>query len=110
MYVNRGRWIVDCPNPECSWAYDGITEDGRTRYLYQCQGDHTGKGCGTPFELVWPPLDEAEEIAELLAARSNKANRNWVPSETVAQLIVENEAHLVGRDLEWLANQGIGVV
>lgn len=110
VYVNRGRWLVDCPNEECCWAYAALTADGRPRYQYACRGDSKGRGCGTMFALVWPALDEAEAITEVLAARSLRATRNWYPNETVEHLMKENADHLVGRDLAWLAEQGIGVV
>jgi hypothetical protein len=110
VHVNRGRWVVDCPGEECSWSYLALAPDGRPRYLHRCGGDHTGPGCGTMFSLVWPALDEAEQIVEALRRRTDLAARNWLPHETVDMLLAENDTHLVGCDLAWLAEHGIGVV
>lgn len=115
VYVNRGRWVVDCPSDECMgaggrWAYLALDTVGEPRYFHRCTGDHTGPGCGTPFSLLWPALDEAEAIIEELRHRSSVETRNWRPGETVECLVKENTDHLVGRDLAWLAEQGIGVV
>lgn len=110
VWVYRGKWVVDCPDPECFWTYYAITDTGLPRYLYRCCGDQNGPGCGKPFELIWPPLDVAEEIVDILSERSLLATRNWTPNETVEHLLAENDAALVGRDLQWLAENGIGVV
>lgn len=109
VYVNRGRWVVDCPNEECGWAYLALTDGGAPRYLHVCGGDQTGPGCGTRIELVWPALDEAEQIVETLARRDLVMTRNWVPNESVDQLLIENQRHLVGGDLLYLVEHGIGV-
>lgn len=112
--VNRGRWIVDCPNEECAWAYDAIAPTGATRYLHRCVGEPwkgpKARGCGTMIELVWPTQDEAEEIVWALQMRNLVATRNWEPHETADDLLRENDQHLVGRDLEYLVEHGIGVV
>lgn len=110
VYINRGRWLIDCPNEECAWSYQAISPTGLPRYLHICCGDDTGPGCRTPLELVWPALDEAEQIVEALALRNLIATRNWLPTETVDQLLLENERYLVARDLEYLVEHGIGVV
>ena len=110
VWIYRGKWVVDCPNPECHWVYYAVSPEGRERYLWCCQGDRNGRGCGRPFHLVWPAPDEAEEIVETLSRRTSRANRNWTPNETVEHLLAENEQALVGRDLAWLAENGIGVV
>lgn len=108
VYVNRGRWVVDCPGEECGWAYLAVSPTGHARYQHRCAGSDND-GCGTMLELVWPTVAEAEQIAEALAARASKANRNWTPTETVDDLLAENTAALVGRDITWLAEQGIGI-
>lgn len=109
VYVNRGRWVVDCPNEECGWSYMAVSPDGRARYLHVCGGDENGPGCGTHLELVWPAVDEAEQIVETLSRRNLKLTRNWLPNETVDDLLTENARYLVGGDLEYLVEHGIGV-
>lgn len=112
--MNRGRWIVDCPREECAWAYEAISPEGRARYLYRCVGEPwkgpDARGCGTMIELVWPSEDEAEEIKWALGMRDVIATRNWEPRETVDDLLAENIRYLVGCDLAYLAEHGIGVI
>lgn len=110
VYMNHGRWVFDCPHPDCAWSYPAMTEDGRPRYLCRCTGDRNGHGCGTRIDTVWPPLDVAIEIERLLFLRSNRLNRNWRYPETVETLLRENDAHLVGWTLETLATRGIGTI
>ncbi len=109
VYMNHGRWLVDCPTEGCAWSYLATTPDGGPRYQHVCAGDRGGPGCGYRLELVWPPLDAALEIERLLYARATPANRNWRHPETVDGLTVENKQLLVGWNLERLAEAGIGV-
>lgn len=123
VYMNYGRWVVDCSNPECTWAYSAMsTEDGsiwlpwqrtyvpRPLTLLNCNGDENGPGCGWRVNLEWPERDEALEIERLLFARPLKANRNWKPPETVETLLAENGRYLVGWTVRDLVEHGIGVV
>lgn len=111
--VNRGRWIVDCPNEECHWAYEAVAPTGAARYLHRCVGEPwkgpAGRGCGTMIELVWPSPDEAEQIVDVLSRRNLVQTRNWSPEETVDALMRENDRYLVGGDLELLVELGIGI-
>ena len=108
VYMNHGRWVVDCPHPECAWSYLAVTDDGRPRYQTACAGDHTGPGCGSRIDVTWPPLDAALELERVLYARAAPMNRNWRWPETVDGLHAENTQLLVGWNLERLAEAGIG--
>lgn len=48
---------------------------------------------GRARRLIFPPKQAMAEIEQVLAMRPNPANRNWLPTETVLDLILENEAH-----------------
>lgn len=116
VYMNHGRWVVDCPRDECDWAYAATTADGKPRYQAACAGgpDLFGhgwvRGCGCRIDLAWPPLDAAMEIERVLFARARPVNRNWRHPETVDGLSRENDELLVGWTLERLAEAGIGVM
>lgn len=115
--MNHGRWVVDCPRDECTWAYAAMTGDGKPRYQMSCQGGPDmlsratwAAGCRIRIDLCWPPLDAALEIEQLLFSRTMPINRNWRFPETVDGLGRENEMMLVGWTLRHLAEAGIGVV
>jgi len=118
VYVNHGRWVVDCPNPDCFHAYRALGRGGRQIAKIRCRGGagrvlgrphlRHKRGCGLAFELEWP--DDKQDIEQILALRPAKANRNWRPPETVATLISENETFLVGWTLKDLVEKGIGTV
>jgi hypothetical protein len=110
VYMNHGRWVVDCPNPECGWAYMATTPDGRPRYQYSCVGSGADRGCGYRLDLAWPELDEALEVERILFARAAPSSRNWKLPETVESLLFENDQLLVGWTLAKLADAGIGGV
>lgn len=122
VYMNRGRWVVECPHQECAWAYAAMSgaEPPAPLRFQRCRGglglqldsglSVGAPGCGTLFSLAWPELEVALEIERLLFMRSAPVTRNWRPPETVATLAAENDALLVGWDIKRLAEAGIGVV
>lgn len=122
VYMNRGRWVVECPHEECAWAYSAMSggQPPEPLRFMRCRGGvglqlDTGmsvgaSGCGRQFSLAWPPLEEALEIERLLFRRSAPVTRNWRPPETVATLAAENESLLVGWDVKRLAEAGIGTI
>ena len=81
-YLNHGRWVADC---ECR---AGILVD-RGGGLYGC------RECRT-FWLIEVPIDAAE-IDRVVSMRPLR-NRNWLPGETVGDLMVENVAHGIAPD------------
>ena len=83
--VHRGMWIARCPHPYCLTAV-AVT---LAAPLFVCWGDRDA--CGTEAPLLWPPDPLA--IAALLAMRPIPATRNWLPHETIEDLIAENAAH-----------------
>ena len=78
--VNWGRWVVDCPR--CPDA--AVMDPGAPMFLCKC---------GAPAEVVWPPEETVYGIERLLLMRPDPSTRNWVPEETLVDLMVENGAH-----------------
>lgn len=107
VYMNRGRWVVDCPREECGWAYHAMTPYGEPRYLHRCDGDRNGPGCGAMIELVWPPLDEALEMERALFARRLLVTRNNHVGEGADALLAENDSYFVGWSLARLVEKGV---
>jgi|1185.fasta_scaffold108400_2 hypothetical protein len=82
--VHRGMWIVRCPAVYC-WSAMAVTL-GLPEFV--CLGDGS---CGEAAPIVWPrdPL----AIATLLRMRPDPTTRNWLPGETLQDLVAENAAH-----------------
>ncbi len=90
-YVSMGVWVTKCPRPWCVHVdhYGPGPNTGRigglTEKLWHCFR------CELVCEAVWPPA--VDDIERLLAARPQPETRNWLPGETVDDLLFENAAH-----------------
>ena len=87
--VNWGEWIAKCPrcpNAEhCGPAAITGNVGGLTGATFTCSV------CHLVCPAVWPP--NVDDIAYLLSLRPDPTTRNWVPPETVHELLEENVAH-----------------
>lgn len=95
-YANWGRWVVDCPQPFC----DNAMKVDCWQERFECLGPDS---CGYSSPITWPADPEAIEI--LLAMRPAKKTRNWLPSETLKDLVEENAVHDV-LPPAWLEESG----
>jgi hypothetical protein len=88
-FVNWGRWVANCPAPDCSnaehYGVDGGYPGGLGREVFRCSY------CGLLCPVQWPPL--TADIERLLVMRPVPATRNWLPGETLLDLMVENLRH-----------------
>lgn len=111
-YFYRGRWVGDCPVPECKNAeYLTVPPMNVSRYREERQWDRkdyficSNLQCGTVTSSIQFPHD-ADEIEDVLNRRPMALNRNWYPAghltavshgaedgQTVAELIQENTDH-----------------
>jgi hypothetical protein len=85
--VNDGAWIADCPF--CNSAQKVTPLDPR----FLCAGLDgclNGPVSGAYVEVVFPAKAVRERIEVVLLARTNRTSRNWLPGESVADLIAEN--------------------
>lgn len=82
--ANWGRWVARCPAGLCTNA----VQVRRWQQRFECAG---AGGCGWTSPLAWPADPEAIEM--LLAMRPDEKTRNWVPGETLQQLLLENAQH-----------------
>jgi hypothetical protein len=77
--ANWGRWIVDCGRCENAiWAEPYLT------LAWSC------RWCDGLIEVVWPDPDMVAGVERLLMQRPNPKTRNWVPGETLSELMLEN--------------------
>jgi hypothetical protein len=83
-YVNWGRWVADCPRQGCANAL--ALERGQA--VFECAGRGA---CGLVTDVEWPP--NVWEIERFLAARPIASTRNWLPGETIHDLLFEGAAH-----------------
>jgi hypothetical protein len=93
VFLNWGRWQATCPRACGNREAFGRCDDGTMGGLHDdgsftCRKSHDG--CGLITAAVWPP--NVEDIERVVACRP-KANRNWQPGETLADLFDENLAH-----------------
>ena len=84
MYFNHGRWILDCHNRKdgCTTAWE---VNPALETIMTCHQ------CGAVTQSETPEL--WMEIESILNRRPIPATRNWMPHETVSDLLKENEAH-----------------
>lgn len=85
--VNNGRWIADCPFGDN--GAELVAEDG----LFFCCECRNATVDHAYLPVLMPSDQDRPEIEQLLLARPNEENRNWLPYETVADLARENEEH-----------------
>lgn len=96
--VHRGLWIARCPQPWC----DNAVALPLGAPVMLCHGDRDA--CGRESPVIWPADPIA--IATVLAMRPAPGTRNWLPHETVHDLLAENAEHGCLPD-EWAEVGGV---
>lgn len=86
----QGRWIVNCPNPDCMGA-EYLDPENLIFMCCSCWNEEHGHS----WLKVQIPTGSRKEIERLLILRPGR-NRNWIPGESVASLRSDNIAHGVG--------------
>lgn len=84
-YVNRGRWVTQCPF-QCGGA--DIAE--RDWFICRLCLNHPVDGHRIP--LVWPSTGDIKAIEAALCVRPLVA-QNWELHESIGALLVENLEH-----------------
>ena|SRR5688572_3137716 len=70
VYVNHGRWVVECPREFCANAF---TVSAR-QSIFECKGNGS---CGMVATITWPA--NSDDLWEALMQRPVPATRNWFP-------------------------------
>jgi hypothetical protein len=89
-HVNHGRWIADCPDPDCGGA-ELVSFDNPYLFCCECRNAHVQHDL-IPVKLPKPGV--RGEIEAYLRARPDVASRNW-SGEKVAVLRDENRARKI---------------
>lgn len=93
VFLSWGRWVARCPRPDCHNAEqfgpcgDG-TPGGLSGTSFWCRPGYGG--CGLRAAVGWPA--DLEGI-EFMTRSRPVAARNWLPGETVHDLLRENLEH-----------------
>jgi len=82
-YANWGRWVARCGRKPCPRA----VQLQRLTPHFECDF------CGAVTEVLWPSLDMITGVERLLMMRPVPSTRNWLPGETLHDLMFENGAH-----------------
>jgi len=102
-YLNHGQWVAMCPRPGCHNAeifgrievgilaldQGGGTIGGLTGDMFHCRTEYGG--CGLTCPADWPP--NVVDIEALVMPRPVPTTRNWLPGESLHDLLAENVEH-----------------
>lgn len=80
--IELGHWLAECGTPYCRNAL----------HLEYGAGFLCGE-CGVAYDVLWPTPEIARRIIALLSYRPDWVNRNWLPHESVMDLLAENMLH-----------------
>ena len=96
-YYNHGRWLADCPSPDCHAAIRIVEHPLVSSVDVECDCrdeavcDHQTIPCGVGFPVELP--GDRVEIERLTGLRPRRVNRNWLPGESPDDLKAENLLH-----------------
>ena len=90
VWMSWGKWVAKCPRPGCHNAEqigrcDDGTVGGLTGTSFTCRRSHDG--CGLQCGVDWP--DNVDDI-EFMTRSRPVAARNWLPGESIEDLMKEN--------------------
>lgn len=80
-YANWSRWVARC----------GLCPSAEQ--LQPCTPYFECVECGTVTEVIWPSEEMVAGVERLLMMRPDPSTRNWVPGETLHNLMWENGEH-----------------
>jgi hypothetical protein len=77
-FYSWGRWVADCPNPDCSFALQLTL--GQTRWT--CEEPGVPEMCGTTADVEWPISPTVDEVVVTLNGEAPQ-NQSWSPGDTL---------------------------
>lgn len=96
-YLNHGRWVAECVcgGAERIWPGGQIQTDPKTGQQYGLASDGRmicgdKEFCGIESTVVVPTERERTDIHKTVGIRPDPRTRNWLPGETVGELLAEN--------------------
>lgn len=87
-YANWSRWVAHCGRCPRAVQLQPSTP------MFECDF------CGAIVEVLWPINQIIVGVERLLMMRPDPSTRNWVPGETLHDLMFENGAHGIFDNLE----------
>ncbi len=93
-YINNGRWVANCPDPECAGCE--VVDYGDPVFMCLSCGNLRNKHGGKIrlYPVSFPRPNEREEIENILLKRKRRVNRNWKSDlETKEDLVKENKEY-----------------
>jgi hypothetical protein len=85
-FVNRDRWVVECP-----FCHNGIHVPPDLGPVWCCNCGFTGVA-GQRIRVAMPA--DADDIADIVAARPDPVTRNWPLGATVDELLLDSVNNL----------------
>ena len=80
-FADWGSWKA-----RCAWCTSALA-------LSRFQEGFVCWDCGRPVEVVWPSAAMVRGVERLLTMRPDPMNWNWLPGESLHDLLAENVAH-----------------
>jgi len=91
-YINHGRWVVNCPDPECAGAE--VVDPSDPVFMCLSCGNLKNKDIEGRIRLYSVRFPHNKlQIEKALLERKDPCVRNWHTEETVDKLKQENKAH-----------------
>lgn len=87
-YISHGRWVAECPGPNCNSAQYVSPDDPR----FWCIACENAYARGKWISVEWPQRWEARE--RVMLERPEVASRTAFPHETLQALKAENKVNL----------------
>jgi hypothetical protein len=84
VFAHWGEWTAKCSH---TYACAGAALVTPFQEGFIC------RSCGRSTELVWPSADMVDGVQRLLLMRPHPQNRNWLPDETLHDLLQQNMEH-----------------
>jgi len=84
--INHGRWIAHC-------ACGGAEDVAPAEPVFYCLSCGNADNDGRVMKIEFPDPSDREAIEAELLKRPEMETRNWLPSETMDDLIAENRKH-----------------
>jgi hypothetical protein len=81
-WIQHDYWLAKCGTLYCRNALRLDYGDG-----FLCDR------CGVAFDVIWPTPETAQKIVAVLSYRPDWATRNWLPDESLDELLMENFEH-----------------
>ena len=85
-YIHNDAWVAYCPDITCTGIII-VDEEDPVMFCVDC---HNALNNKHPYSIEFKNKNEVEHLMSL---RKNPRTRNWLPGETIEDLMLEQERH-----------------